>query len=881
MTATSPITLSSKTVTTTAGVTHIDLNFSAAMAKGRGSIFVTDGAVQTVIDRVTGEPKLRVVGATFTKEVPLSQVTVEGSHVSFDAAGLAAGKHYSIFMGAGTLTSGGSPFAGYTMPGDLTFTMPSLPALEASIAFHGTTLTASGDIQATVTFTKAVSELLPGAVSTEHAGIKSITKVGDGLSWNIVLTANGSVESASNFLRLDLTKVLGADGTHGAGMTVSQPYAVDTKPPVVTASPDGVADFPLDADIVVTFDQAVYWRAEDGNADTLYLHGSDGAHIAIDLDTSNFSENGLILTVPAAGHGLLPGVEYSLVLPENLVDAAGNPVFGYEIQFATAGDAGGSDDDHVAPRAILVTVVDGDGHYTVNDQIVFRVLFDEPIRKIDDSYPSLRLSNGGSAEFTGIEGNAAYFSYIVQEGDDDDNVTISDASELNGHFADMSAYENLLDAAHIEYLDLEDGHGYGALIDVDTQAPLVLEAPLLAPGSDSGMPGDGLTNTTTPMLTGTGAEAWATIRIYDGAILLGTGEADGDGIWQAWVSEDAALSERAHSLTVRQEDAAGNRSPASAALEITIDTTVEKLSALRLLNDTGSSASDHATSDSTLKGGGAEAGAHIKIMRGDEVVGTGTADDAGNWTAIFGAPLPDGPHTVTVRQIDRAGNISEDSAPITFTMQPAEVIVVAAAPRLAAASDTGLSSSDGITRDATPTFTGSAAAPNSTIALFAGSREIGRAATDASGNWSVNVSDANKFTADGSYAITSRPVSGAGVLGTASESTQLVIDTTAPRLTAFHILFKRFELEFGEKVVFDADGEFKLVKNEQEREIFKGNDPVNWHIADSDGKHMLTLSFGMNGTLHLSMQNENGVQDVAGNAAVIVGSPAWMVDFFI
>lgn len=40
------------------------LTFAGAISKGSGSIFVTDGTVQTVIDRVTGEPRLRVVGGS-------------------------------------------------------------------------------------------------------------------------------------------------------------------------------------------------------------------------------------------------------------------------------------------------------------------------------------------------------------------------------------------------------------------------------------------------------------------------------------------------------------------------------------------------------------------------------------------------------------------------------------------------------------------------------------------------------------------------------------------------------------------------------------------------------------------------------------------------
>jgi len=130
MASTTPLssTFPTTSARTEAGVTHIDLNFASAMSKGSGSIFVTDGAVQTVIDRVTGQPTLRVVGATFTKVIALDQVSVSGTHVMFDAAGLPAGASLNVYMGAGTLLSGGKAAGAITVPGSAAFTTPAGPA---------------------------------------------------------------------------------------------------------------------------------------------------------------------------------------------------------------------------------------------------------------------------------------------------------------------------------------------------------------------------------------------------------------------------------------------------------------------------------------------------------------------------------------------------------------------------------------------------------------------------------------------------------------------------------------------------------------------------------------------------------------------------------
>ena len=75
--------------------------------------------------------------------------------------------------------------------------------------------------------------------------------------------------------------------------------------------------------------------------------------------------------------------------------------------------------------------------------------------------------------------------------------------------------------------------------------------------------GDGITNDNTLTLTGS-AEANATVKVYDGATLLGSATADGSGNWSYTT---AALTNGAHSLTATATDVAGNTSAASAALE--------------------------------------------------------------------------------------------------------------------------------------------------------------------------------------------------------------------------------------------------------------------------------------------------------------------------
>src|SRR5262249_46662885 len=104
-------------------------------------------------------------------------------------------------------------------------------------------------------------------------------------------------------------------------------------------------------------------------------------------------------------------------------------------------------------------------------------------------------------------------------------------------------------------------------VTIDTVAPT---APVIASFStDSGTVGDHITNDNTLTLMGT-AEANSTLKIFDGATLLGSVAANGSG---AWTYTTAALADGSHTLTAAASDAASNTGSASAALTVTIDTT--------------------------------------------------------------------------------------------------------------------------------------------------------------------------------------------------------------------------------------------------------------------------------------------------------------------
>jgi hypothetical protein len=127
---------------------------------------------------------------------------------------------------------------------------------------------------------------------------------------------------------------------------------------------------------------------------------------------------------------------------------------------------------------------------------------------------------------------------------------------------------------------------------IDTTAPAASGvAPDLDAASDSGTSdSDNLTRDDTPTLSGSGVEAFATVKLYDtdGTTLRGTDQADAAG---NWTITSSPLSEGSHTLTVKQTDLAGNTSTvASSSLVVTIDTIAPTttISAIEISSDSGS-----------------------------------------------------------------------------------------------------------------------------------------------------------------------------------------------------------------------------------------------------------------------------------------------------
>jgi hypothetical protein len=335
------------------------------------------------------------------------------------------------------------------------------------------------------------------------------------------------------------------------------------------------------------------------------------------------------------------------------------------------------------------------------------------------------------------------------------------------------------DSVFVTYEDAFNAAGSDEIVmrrlAFDVTNPLAPSAPNLQPTSDSGESNsDDITNDTTPTFLVVGEDE-ATLELLVDGVLAATDFAS-NGIFLVTIPDSFNLSDGVRQITARQRDLAGNLSPVGAALAVTIDTVspgAPSVPDLLAGSDTGISNSDNITRDNTPQvAGSAENGTTVEIIEGATVHGAVTTD-----AGVYGLTLPalsDGVHPLQARAIDVAGNVGAASGILNITVDTLAPPTPGLADLLAS-SDTGISNTDGITADNTPTFIGEVPA-NDIVRLFANGALVGSDTTTAAGAYAITAST----LADGSQIITARFEDLAGNLSLAGSGLVTIIDTIAP-----------------------------------------------------------------------------------------------------
>lgn len=263
----------------------------------------------------------------------------------------------------------------------------------------------------------------------------------------------------------------------------------------------------------------------------------------------------------------------------------------------------------------------------------------------------------------------------------------------------------------------------GLTITIDSTAP---SAPTLqlTTASDSGSSNsDGITNDTTPTFEGV-AEPSAKVQLKKGGVNSGS-VCTANATTGVFACTTAALTAATYTITAFQTDVAGNVSADSTGVAIEIDTTAPTAPtglALTTASDNGTSTSDRITSITALvvTGNGVN-GSLVQLKVGGTNSGSTCVVSSGVFSCTTGT-VSSGVQSITAVQIDSAGNTSSASTALSVTIDTSE-----AAPTglvLAAASDSGSSSADGITSATSLVITGTAAA-GVTVQLQVGGGDSG------------------------------------------------------------------------------------------------------------------------------------------------------------
>ncbi|MCU6188461.1 BapA prefix-like domain-containing protein [Enterobacter bugandensis] len=322
----------------------------------------------------------------------------------------------------------------------------------------------------------------------------------------------------------------------------------------------------------------------------------------------------------------------------------------------------------------------------------------------------------------------------------------------------------------------------GFTLVVDSTAPTapVISQAIDDVGSITGPITSGqTTDDTVPRLVGT-SEPFATVNIYEGTTLVGTGTADGSGSWSILLN--TTLTEGTHSFTAQATDAAGNTSASSASFSLTIDTAPPALPVLTsILDDVGNAATPVAnggiTNDAqpTLSGT-AEAGSTVKIFDNGVQIGSVIAT-GGAWSYTPSPALGNGPHTLTFTATDATGNASAPTAGYTInvdTLAPAAPVISSVIDDVG--SVIGPVTGTNPTNDTRPALSGTAEA-NATVRIYDGITLVGTVTADGNGNWTLP--ETTTLT-QGTHNFTATATDAAGNTSPASAVTTIIVDLTAP-----------------------------------------------------------------------------------------------------
>jgi hypothetical protein len=179
--------------------------------------------------------------------------------------------------------------------------------------------------------------------------------------------------------------------------------------------------------------------------------------------------------------------------------------------------------------------------------------------------------------------------------------------------------------------------------------------------------------------------------------------------------------------------------------------------------------------------GGGNAGATVRLTVGS-ITKSVLVNAQNAWQATLTSAelmaLPEGVISASARQ-SLSGNTSAAYIYPALTKDTVAPGATTSAPDLVASSDTGASSTDGLTRDATPTFQGRASNASASVALIVDGVVMETVKANTAGDWTATTAT----LVPRQYGVAGAVADACGNRGARSSSTTVIIDNLAPALS--------------------------------------------------------------------------------------------------
>jgi hypothetical protein len=214
------------------------------------------------------------------------------------------------------------------------------------------------------------------------------------------------------------------------------------------------------------------------------------------------------------------------------------------------------------------------------------------------------------------------------------------------------------------------------------------------------------------------SEAFSSLWIYDGSTWMGSATAGSDGKFSFATPADPNAP---HSYGLIATDLAGNMG--SSATNYVPGSSTPPTVTEKLVNDTGSSSTDHITSNDAI-GGTVDANATIKFtVDGTALSASVQADKSGAWS-FTPSGLTDGRHTIVASETNASGLTGSASLSVTLdTKTPVPIV----SSMVLSNGEVTLSGSVGGSADVL-------------VSIYDGNNSIGTAITDVGGGYSFTTS---------------------------------------------------------------------------------------------------------------------------------------------